>query len=120
MNSQNVTCIICPRGCEICVQYENDEIYSVENNGCARGEVYARSEILSPARILTTTMRAACDRKVLIPVRSEQPIPKNLMMQCIKEIKGKTVELPVHMHQRLIENVAGTGIAIVATVEAEK
>ena len=42
MEKRNLTCIGCPMGCQITVEFEGEEIHSVTGNTCAIGDKYAR------------------------------------------------------------------------------
>ena len=44
MEKRNLTCIGCPMGCQITVEFEGEEIFSVTGNTCAIGDKYARQE----------------------------------------------------------------------------
>ena len=52
MSVHELTCIGCPMGCQITVEFdkEKEEVYSVEGNTCAIGDKYARNEVLHPER----------------------------------------------------------------------
>ena len=55
----------------------------------------------------------------MVSVKTEGEIPKDKIQQCMEEIGQLEVKEPVHVGDVLIPNVAGTGIRIVATSEAE-
>ena len=38
MEKRNLTCIGCPMGCQITVEFEGEEVFSVKGNTCAIGE----------------------------------------------------------------------------------
>ncbi|MBR2323225.1 MAG: DUF1667 domain-containing protein [Clostridia bacterium] len=113
---KNIICTVCPRGCSISVKGENSIVESVENYGCKRGIEYAKAEFVCPVRILTTVVKVD-GKDELIPVRSNKPIPKSKILECMEEIRKTTITLPVKMHQVIIENVCDTGVSIVATKE---
>ena len=52
---KNLTCIVCPIGCSLEVEIENNNVVSVKGNTCPRGEKYAISECSNPERMVTTT-----------------------------------------------------------------
>ena len=52
---KELVCIVCPKGCRLHVDEEND--YAVTGNGCPRGAVYGHNEIKNPTRVLTSTVR---------------------------------------------------------------
>ena len=52
---KELVCIVCPRGCRLKVDEEND--FAVTGNTCPRGAEYGRNEIMAPTRVLTSTVR---------------------------------------------------------------
>ena len=68
---KKLTCIVCPLGCEITAHMDGHKIAELSGQGCKRGEAYARTELLDPRRMLTTTMRVAGGG--LVPVKSVKP-----------------------------------------------
>jgi len=107
----NLTCIVCPRGCQLEVEKVNDEVV-VKGNNCSRGVVYGKNELLNPLRTLTTTIHA--DDQYL-PVITSGPIPKDMMFEVLKEIKKVKVNLPIHMNDVIIKNVLNLNVDIIAS-----
>ena len=56
MEKRNLTCIGCPMGCQITVEFEGEEVFSVKGNTCAIGDKYARQEVTHPERTVTSTV----------------------------------------------------------------
>ena len=50
-----------------------------------------------------------------IPVKTQKPIPKELIYSCMEELNKVEVTAPVKMGDVIIENLLGTGIDIVAS-----
>jgi len=100
-------------GCPIRAQVEGGQVVSVSGNTCKRGEAYARAEIADPRRTLTTTMRTADGGRV--PVKSSAPLPKGLLMDAMKQINAAKAGVSVEPGSKLIVNIFGTGIDIIAT-----
>ena len=119
MKTQLVTCTVCPMGCEITVKGEADHIESVEGFSCKRGEQYARDEFICPKRTLTTTVLLTGSSEPLLPVRSSGPLPKDSIPSCMRIIRGLIVAAPVSEGQILLDNLAGTGVSLVACMEAK-
>lgn len=120
MLRKEITCIVCPIGCSIVVTGTEDKIESIEGNQCARGEDYAKAEFFHPERILTSTAKIEGSDEPLIPLRSNKPVPKELLAECMAEIKKLRLEAPVERYQVLIPNILGTGADIVATREGKR
>lgn len=114
---KKITCITCPIGCDIVVRGEGDNITHMEGNQCKRGEEYAKNEFIHPVRILTTTVKVANAKadNPLIAVRSDKPVPKELLLACMEEIKAVSVQAPVSRYDVIIPNILGTGVNICAT-----
>lgn len=112
---KEIICTVCPRGCHIEVTGDGEKAQTVEGYGCKRGLEYAENEYAHPVRILTTTVKMEGVENDLLPVRSEKPIPKEKLFECMEVIKNTKVKLPVKCHDIVIENICGTGINIVAT-----
>lgn len=110
---RNLTCIICPKGCSINVETENGEVKNIEGNTCKRGYDYAYSEVTNPVRTITSTVKL--ENGKIISVKTDKPIPKELIFKCMEEINKATVKAPVKIGDILIENILDTGSNIVAT-----
>lgn len=119
MTEKKITCIICPIGCEITVKGDGNQITSIEGYACKRGETYAQNEYICPVRMLTSTIKVEGADVPLVAVRSDRPVPKDLLMQCMEEVKKAKVTAPVFRYDILIHDILGSGINIVATGEAE-
>ena len=102
---KEIICTVCPRGCNILVKGDGATVDSVEGYGCKRGISYAEAEYSNPVRILTTTVKIQGKDNDLLPVRSNQPISKAKILECMEVIKKAQVKLPVKMHEVVIENM---------------
>jgi LSD1 subclass zinc finger protein len=112
--SKDIRCIVCPTGCLVHIENVNGELI-IEGHSCKRGEVYAKDEFIAPKRILTTTMRVERGFLPLIPVRSDQPIPKDKLRETLREIANTKIDAPIRMGDILIESVLGLNINIIAS-----
>lgn len=113
---KTVTCIICPKGCQIDVKLVDGNIVSIKNYGCKRGIEYAKNEVLDPRRTLTTTLKLTDGR--MLPVKTKEPIPKKLLKRAMIDLKDIKVSPPVKIGDVVVSDVAGTGIYIIATGNA--
>ena len=114
---KEIICTVCPRGCRIMVQGDGENVLSAEGYGCKRGLEYAGTEYAHPVRILTTTVKLAGVTNDLLPVRSSQPLPKELLLDCMAVIRATEVKAPVSRYDVIIPNICGCGVDIVATKE---
>ena len=85
-------CINCPKGCELDVEKADDGTVSVTGNACPRGEEYGRSEL-----------------------KTKTAIPKGKIDAVLFALHQTTVQLPVKIGDVIIQNVAETGVDVVAT-----
>ena len=115
MNTVNLICIGCPLGCPLTVEMEGNEVKSVAGNTCPRGDAYAKKELTNPTRIVTSTVRVAGGRLAMVSVKTESDIPKDKIFDCVKALKDVELTAPVKIGDVVLENVAGTGVSVIAT-----
>ena len=120
MEKVQLTCVRCPRGCQITVEVENNEAVDVYGNGCMRGDTYARSEVKDPRRVITTTVVVKGGTDPVVPVKTKADVPKGKIEECVAQLKDVVVTAPVHIGDVVCENVAGTGVDVVATGNVEE
>ena len=112
---RKLVCIVCPKGCEIDVDYneKTKEVYSLSGHSCRRGEEYARAECIAPMRALTTTMRV--EGGALVPVRTSKPVPRSMLFDCMKAINAVSAPSDVTIGAVILKDILGTGADIVAS-----
>lgn len=117
LDTKKLTCICCPLGCSIEADMQGGSVVTVRGNGCPNGEKYAHTELTAPVRTLTSTVALVNSKSGmrLAPVRSSEPIPKDKLFDCMKEIANISVSAPVHIGDTVLQNAAGTGISIIIT-----
>ena len=113
MEKRKLTCIGCPMGCQLEVGLEGGDIQTVTGNICKRGDAYARKEVTNPTRIVTTTVRLAGGG--VVPVKTKEDVPKETIMDCVRQLKALELQGPVEIGQVILEDAAGTGVPVVAT-----
>ena len=111
--TRELTCIVCPRGCDLTVTIEDGKVISVGGNACRRGVTYAENECTHPVRTVTSTM--ACENGAVVSVKTDRPIPKELVFDCMKAINAAKAPEGTKIGDVLIANVLGTDANIVAT-----
>ena len=109
-----LTCIVCPRGCTIQYDIENGEAVHITGNSCPRGKAYTESEIKAPTRMLTSTVPISGSFYNQLPIITAEPIPKEKIFEVMDAIHSVSVKAPVHVGDVIIEDVAGTGVKILA------
>ncbi len=109
---KNLTCIICPKGCSIRVTLEEGRVEAISGHTCPRGEEYARAECISPMRTVTSTVR--CANGELVPVKTDRPIPKDKIFECMTLINHARPVLPIRIGDVIIEDAFGSKIIATA------
>ena len=113
-NIRKLTCIVCPRGCEMEVSLgDASEVLGVSGNACKRGEVYANDECTHPKRTVTSTVRLEDGRP--LPVKTSTTVPKELVFEVMKEINRATAKNGTHIGDVIIKNVCDSGADVIAT-----
>ena len=120
MEGKELTCICCPLGCQITIKIENGAVMEIQGNSCPRGEKYARTEVLHPVRIVTTTVPVTGGASGRVSVKTKQEIPKDKIMECVRKLQHVRAEAPVEIGEIILENVAVPGVDIVATAKVGK
>ena len=116
---QALICISCPIGCRLTVTVADGQVAQVEGNLCPRGESYAKQEAIAPMRVFTGNMKAlGC--AIPFSVRSDRPIPRDLLLPCAAFLKKLYPPLPVCAGDVILEHVLGTDSAIIATQALDK
>ena len=120
MEVKNLTCINCPMGCLLTIEMEGERVIRVSGNTCNRGEIYARKEVTNPTRIVTTTVKVINGTSDMVSVKTKEDIPKEKIIDCVTALKNVHVEAPVHIGDVIADNIAETGVDIVATGNIER
>ena len=104
---KELVCIVCPKGCRLHVDDEND--FSVTGNSCPRGAEYGKNELRNPTRVLTSTVQIAGALHSRCPVKTDRAIAKGKLFEAMAEVSLVRLEAPVAVGDVIIENIAGTG-----------
>lgn len=115
MERKELICIGCPLGCNLTVEMDGGQVVSVSGNTCKRGDDYARKELTDPRRIVTSTVPVAGGNLPVVSVKTATDIPKNKIRECLLALKGVTLTAPVQIGDVIVENVADTGVDVIAT-----
>lgn len=110
-----MVCILCPMGCRLTVTRQEDGEVSVQGNTCKRGQAYGVQELLNPMRVVTSSVRLNGGRHPLCSVKTKGQVPKASIPQVLEAIRVARAQAPVHIGQVILEDVAGTGVPLVAT-----
>ena len=116
---KELQCIICPNSCEITVEGTVEEP-KISGNRCKRGRDFALSELKCPRRTVCSTVVLLNSDSRLLPVRTEGPIPRDKISQAMKEIGEIKITAPVQCGDCVLENIADTGVKLIATATKRK
>ena len=119
------TCIICPNGCEITADIEENTemkgaeggvwIRSVEGASCPRGKAYVEQELTDPQRNIATSVLVKGGILPLASVRLTHPVPKNRIFDAMAEIRKCTLTAPVKAGEVVIEHLLGYQADVIVT-----
>ncbi|WP_283672889.1 DUF1667 domain-containing protein [Butyricicoccus sp. Marseille-Q5471] len=109
-------CITCPKGCHLTVDEENG--FAVTGNACPRGEAYGKNELQHPVRVVTSTVRLTGGAAPRLPVKTDKPLPKDKVFDCMALLDAVVAAAPVKVGDVLLANICGTDVNIVATKNA--
>ena len=107
--SSKIICIICPNSCKLELS-ESDSGYAVSGNRCKRGEAYAISEVTSPMRTLTTTVKTTFTKQLYIPVKTVGVIEKHRRFELMEELSSVLVKEKLKMGDVVLRDFYGTDI----------
>ncbi|MEG1410654.1 MAG: DUF1667 domain-containing protein [Terrisporobacter sp.] len=109
------TCIICPNGCEIAVEVENNNINKVEGALCKKGREYVNQELTNPQRNIATSVKVINGDLEIVSVRLNKNIPKDRIFEVMEEIKKIEVKAPVKIGDVLKTNIVNLNVDVIAT-----
>ena len=107
---KDFVCIECPRGCALHVEGENCA-WSVSGNFCPKGKAYALSEMISPRRTVTSTVRAKFGR---VPVKTDREVLKSNIFLVMEKIRAAYVDSDTEIGTVILADVDGEGTNVVA------
>ena len=116
MKSREVVCVLCPLGCKIKIELDEEgNILSVSGNRCPRGKKYAEDEIKDPKRVVTTSVKVLNGELPLASVKTDGPIPKKYIFELMKILKDVKVKAPVNIGDVVVRNIFKTNVNVVIT-----
>ena len=114
------TCIICPNGCRISVEYEGTNIKNITGDECPKGKDYVKNEITNPLRVFTGSVLVENGDFSLVSVKTPVPIPKKYLKKVGEITHRIKVEAPVEIGKIIASNLFGDDIDLIATRKVEK
>ena len=110
MEKRELTCIMCPLGCQLTVTIDGDNI-TVTGNNCKRGEIFGKEEVTCPMRVVTSSVKT---EKGARACKTSKPVPKSMIFDVMKEIEKLRLK-SVKFGEVVIKNVLNTGADIIIT-----
>ena len=117
MEQKKLTCICCPLGCQMTAELENGKVLSVTGNTCKRGADYAKKEVTSPTRIVTSTVKVSGGNARTVSVKTKSDIPKDKIFEIMGMIRSTTVTAPVKIGDVVLDNVYGTQVVVTKNID---
>ena len=114
MDRRILTCIGCPLGCTLTAE-ERETGWEISGYTCKRGLDYAKKELTRPERTVTSTVRVSGGQAKVVSVRTATDIPKDAIFAVMEAVNAVVAPAPIAIGDVLCENIAGTGVALVAT-----
>ncbi len=117
MENRILTCIVCPRGCQITVKFDTEgKIEKIDGNLCKRGAVYAENECTHPTRTVTSTVK--CKSGAIISVKTSDAVPKEKIFDVMREINLVRASDSAKIGEVIIRDVCSLGVDVIATSNA--
>jgi CxxC motif-containing protein len=115
METRNLVCVNCPKGCHIQVSLQDGMIQDIKGYSCENGKKYAQDEVTCPMRTLTTTIKIEGASYPVLPVMTDSPIPLDRMDEAMESIKKISVKAPVKMDEIIVTHFLGTNANLIAS-----
>lgn len=113
--NKELTCIICPIGCNLKINQIDDGCsYIIKGYKCKKGKIFAEEEVIDPRRIITTTIKIDSKKLNRLPVKTSKPVPKNEILNFVKEIKKIKTGPAIRMGDILSRNIFNSGVDIIS------
>ena len=114
----SVTCTICPNGCQV---IWDEKTGTFTGNRCKRGARFAMEEKSNPVRTVTTTIRTKLGEDVLLPVRTAQKVPKDMVGEIVSRLRSVFVDNDVKIGENVCSaDIDGKNICVIATSDTGK
>jgi CxxC motif-containing protein len=113
------TCICCPLGCALEATFTPDgQLEALSGYLCAQGKTYGEEESVAPKRMICA---AVCVAGALEPlsVKTASPVLKESIPSVLAAIRALELQAPIAAGSVIVENIAETGVALLATKTIE-
>lgn len=123
MIKKEFTCVVCPNGCPIEVEYTEEDPHKIidcKGNKCPRGETWVKQEMEDPMRTFSTSVLVVDGESLEASVRITEPISLKKVFDVMNAIRKIKVSAPLHIGQVLLSNPAGTKTQVIVTRNVAK
>lgn len=110
-------CIMCPKGCHLTVDENND--FQVSGHSCNKGVKYGKAEATNPVRVVTSTVIVNAGNEHLCSFKTSDGIPKAAVLEAMKEINNVQLKAPVKIGDIAIKNLLDTGVDVITTSDVQ-
>jgi len=110
---KQIICITCPIGCRIMAGVVGGKDIFFGNK-CPKGIHFAKTELTSPVRSLTTTVRTAFPGIPVLPVKIDGEIPKGKTTEIIYELSKIVITERIGIGETVAVNISGTRRNVIA------
>ena len=77
--------------------------------------LFRSKEVTNPTRIVTSSVAVEGGSLAVVSVKTREDIPKGKIFEIMEALKGVKVQAPIHIGDVVVQDVAGTGVDIIAT-----
>jgi len=119
-DERSVVCIMCPLGCEVNVEVEEGVITNIKGYACENGKEYAEQEVSSPTRTVMSVVKCVNGNFPTVSVKTSEPIQKENIKDVMRAISDIEVEAPISVGDKIVKDVCGSGVDIIATRKVKR
>ena len=116
---RKMTCIICPKGCDLEAQVADRKCESVSGNLCPKGAQYAAQEVEEPKRTIASSVTVKNGVLPLTSVRLNRAVPKEKIFDVMEAVRRIVLNAPVHAGDIAAEDVLRLGSDLIVTKSVE-
>ena len=112
-----LTCDVCARRCYLTVtlggKNSRGQSFAVSGNSCSNGLDYARTELLDPRRVISTSVATVFPETPRIRVTSKGGVPVDRILEAMAVLEGITIAVRLQPGDIVVEDLLGLGFPVV-------
>ncbi len=113
--TKEFVCIVCPNGCNLVVEKDDNGNITVNGATCNRGVIFGTNEMTHPKRTICSTVKTVFKQAPVLPVRVSSDFDKDKIFDVMREINKVVVDKVVRRNDVIISNVLGLGVDVICT-----